>query len=171
MNLPTSKVTITLFRLGKPARTYTEGLIADDGAQLRTHSVIPEEFRARWSINWRREGMIPDDCTIYSVRKHLFYRQYFAIMSLFDEHSRLLGYYCDIVTPLRKIGDHYRLTDLCLDLWIFPDRKVRQLDWDEFEQAVRAGFLNTKVESIARRTVARLAAEAAAGVFPARYIE
>jgi predicted RNA-binding protein associated with RNAse of E/G family len=82
----------------------------------------------------------------------------------------LLGYYCDIVTPLQKIGGDYYRTDLVLDLWVTPDLKLYELDWDEYEQVIEQGLMSIEQQEIARSTLERLKAEVATGRFPAEYI-
>jgi predicted RNA-binding protein associated with RNAse of E/G family len=78
----------------------------------------------------------------------------------------LLGYYSDIATPLRKVDGEYFLTDLMLDLWVFPDKTFREVDWDEFEDAVQNGLIAADLQEKALSTMNRLRAETGRGVFP-----
>lgn len=70
------------------------------------------------------------------------------------------------MTPLQRKGDEYFLTDLILDLWIFPD----DLDRDEFEKAVSSGLFPSSFEGDTRATLSGLKAEIEQGVFPKRYL-
>ncbi len=164
------QVKIHFLRPGQPEVVYTEGLVGDDGRRLRTCSVVPAEFRLGWSERWRRQGLLEQGRTIHTVRKYHFYQETFDILEFRDEDGGLLGYYSDIVTPLRRVGREYYLTDLFLDLWLAPDGAVRELDWDEFEAAANAGLISPEQQQTARRTLDRLKQEIAAGHFPGVYI-
>jgi predicted RNA-binding protein associated with RNAse of E/G family len=157
-------------RIGKPATLYTEGFVDDDGYRLITFSITPHEISPRWSKRWQDAGLIPAGRMIGSVEKHHFYGEYFTILKICDEAGRLLGYYCDIATPLQKVGGDYVLHDLILDLWIYPDLTVRELDWDEFEEARKSGLLSSDLQEKAIATLHRLKAETARGIFPAAYL-
>ena len=80
--------------------------------------------------------------------------------------NHLLGYYCDIVTPLRKEGAEYYLDDLMLDLWIGPDGTLKEFDWDEFEQAYQQGQISPAQHQIAITTFDWIKEKAIAGSFP-----
>lgn len=167
---PTQKVTIHYNRVGGEVSQYHEGLVADDGTRLETFSVIPPEYTASWSLRWQQAGLIPAGRTIKSVRKVHFYRQYFTILEYRDLADELLGYYCDVAAPLRKDGDGYHLQDLVLDLWVAADGRVLELDWEEFEAALRDGLISGELGEKAADTLKWMAAEARAGRFPSAFI-
>ena len=48
------------------------------------------------------------------------------------EDDRLRGWYCNIATPFQLDGDTLFYVDLALDLLVYPDRRQRILDEDEF---------------------------------------
>jgi predicted RNA-binding protein associated with RNAse of E/G family len=58
------------------------------------------------------------------------------------------------------------MVDLFLDLWITRDYRCVELDQDEFEAAVVAGYLDRAQQVFARTTVAELIASTQLGVFP-----
>src|SRR6266849_4418069 len=93
--------TIHFARIGKPEAIYSEGLIEDDGLRLRTDSVIPPEHSAIWSERWQQLGLIEPGQAISRVSKYHFYQENFDILELRDADGVLLGYYCDIVTPIQ----------------------------------------------------------------------
>lgn len=165
------QVTIHLARIGKPPRTFTEGLVEDDGRRLRTCSHLPQPFATGWSQEWQRQGMLDEGQTIAIVRKYHFYQEYFGVMALYTAADDLLGYYCDIATPLQKIDREYYLTDLILDLWVPASGPAIGLDLEEFAAAAQSRLLSHEMEMIAGNVFAHLNAEAAAGRFPGRYIE
>ena len=151
--------------------TFREALVADDGRRLTTHSVIPIDERLGLSQGFWRQHMLPKGTIVGSLRKHYFYHEYFDILAVYLESGALAGYYSDIATPLRKIGDEYYLDDLFLDYWLAPGQPPMALDEDEFEAAVTAGVMTAEQISQACATFARLGQEIAAGIFPQRYIE
>ena len=170
MNSTSRQVTIHLARLGKPERSYSEGFVEDDGICLKTFSTVPEDVGRRLSENFQRQGLLLPGQVIHAVAKYHFYNEFFNILEYRDQNQRPLGYYCDIVTPLVRRGDDYFLTDLILDLWISPQGRVIELDQEEFEAAISTGLFPSDLERDVSLTTRRLKAEAAQGIFPARYV-
>lgn len=164
-------VTINYTRVGDETTIYTAQLIDDDGTCVRLFSEISQEHSRRWSSHWWSEGLIPEGEYVASVTKYHFYDEHFSIMVLRNEEDTVLGYYCDIVTPLQMVDGEYYLYDLVLDLWITPDLSARELDWDEFHEAVEEGLLSPKLAEQAKRTLQRLQQERADGTFPAAYLD
>lgn len=165
------QIRIHLTRLiGKPSTTYTEGLVSDDGARLKTHSVVTSEWRQPFSELWWKANLIPQDTYIATVTKYYFYSEWFDIMELRGDDGGLLGHYSDICAPLNKIGDgEYAVTDLILDLWRFPDGSIQELDHDEFAEAVQRNLLTPELQDTALAALRRLVTEAAAGHYPSHY--
>ena len=170
MNNEFKQVTIHLSRIGKPARSYQEGLVDDDGIRLKTFSVVPESVGWHLSEKFCKQGWLLPGQLIHSVSKYHFYKEFFNIVVYQDRAEKVLGYYCDVVTPLQRKGDEYFLTDLILDLWIFPDDRVIELDRDEFEKAVSSGLFPSSFEGDTRATLSRLRSEIEQGIFPKRYL-
>ena len=164
------QVTIHLARLGKPERSYPEGLVDDNGRRVKTFSIVPEPASAQLSETFQRQGWILPGQRIHSVSKVLVYNEFFSIVDYHDPAGRTLGYYCDIVTPLRRSGADYFLTDLILDLWISPDGHATELDREEFEAALASGLFPRQFERDALHTLARLKTEVEQGIFPSRYL-
>ena len=89
----------------------------------------------------------------------VFKDKWFDIGKFYDESKNWLGYYCDIVKPLKRLMSGLStnvLTDLFLDLWITPDGEVYVLDEDELENAVRHGFISKSLAAKARSEVRML---------------
>lgn len=162
-------ITLHFARIGKPTRTSNEVLIEDDGKRLRTRVALSPERRRSLSNAFQEAKLLTTEQRIYSLAKFMFYTEYFSILQLEDCRGGILGVYTDIATPLRREGEVYHLTDLCLDLWWTPDGKVAVLDEDEFDQAVQDGLIEAVVAQIARLTLERLLGEAEAGFFPGQY--
>jgi predicted RNA-binding protein associated with RNAse of E/G family len=145
--------------------------VEDDGQCLKTYTIIPESFSLPWSEEWQHEGRIPKGRVIGSVRKYLFYNQYFSIMEVCDTINELLGFYIDLSTPVRKVDGEYYLTDLILDLWIFPDQTYQILDEDEWRQAIQDGLVTKEIQGKVQKTVLWLEKEINAEKFPQQYIQ
>lgn len=160
------QVSIHFDRPGKHPREFREGFLEDDGLRLRTRSLAPPNF----SNIWWRQGLLPRGSLIFSVSKYHFYREPFGIMEFRDGSDALLGFYCDIATPLERRADGYHLTDLFLDLWVFPNRTCQVLDEEEFEEAVQAGLIGPEQARLARECLPRLLRETASGRFPYEYM-
>jgi len=149
---------------------FCEELVADNGQRLTTYVVLTEEERLQMSQACWKSNMLPHGYLLGSLRKHYFYNEYFDVLAFYDLDGTLAGYYCDIATPLRKVGDDYYLTDLFLDYWLAPGQPAMALDEDEFDAAVGAGMLTAEQIECARTTFARLRDEITASIFPYRYI-
>jgi predicted RNA-binding protein associated with RNAse of E/G family len=170
MNDDLKKVTIHLARIGKPERSYQEGFVVDDGIRLKTYSVVPKSVSLHLSEEFCKQGWLLEDQLINSVSKYHFYKEFFSIVEYQDTANKVLGYYCDIVTPIQKRGDEYFLIDLILDLWIFPDYRVVELDRDEFETAISSGLFPLSFEKDTLSTFSRLKSEIKKGIFPRYYL-
>ena len=159
------KVDIHFHRIDRAPEVYRENLLADDGIRLHVYGIVPDEYRESWSQRWRSQGLIPADRTVARVRKWHFYDQWFGIMELADPDGRVLGYYCDTVTPLEKTAEGYRLHDLMLDVWIGADGRVCVLDRDEYEEAAKSGRMPALYQEKALATVEWICQEHEAGRF------
>jgi len=161
-------VKITLYRIGKSARTFTEGLVEDNGIRIKTLSELLDNEAEELSSLYRRNGLLNNEL-IYYVRKFSFYEDYISVLELRDKNQTLIGYYCDVTTPLVKNEHGYFLTDLFVDYWIVPKKKIIELDRDEYEEARRNGLISKENELIVQRTSERIMREWKQGVFPEKY--
>jgi predicted RNA-binding protein associated with RNAse of E/G family len=163
-------VRVNYRRLTRGLSVYVEGLVADDGRRLTTYSIVPEAARLNLAEGFWRQQLLPSGTLLSAVRKHYFYSEYFDVLAFYGLDGELAGTYCDIVTPLQKVGAEYFITDLFLDLWLAPGQPPRVLDLDEFDAAVAQGLIAEADVVRARETLARLQDEFQAGIFPDRYI-
>lgn len=165
------KAVIHYARFDREMEHYIEDLVRDDGIRIDTQSILPGDIAKTWSENkWQKAGMLKPGQIIHTVKKHHFYREWFAIMELRDAQDSLLGYYCDVVTPLVKRDDGYYLQDMVLDLWVFPDGSFMELDRDELSALVQDGKVNAEDQHKAEEILRRMVAEAREGIFPAHYL-
>lgn len=99
----------------------------------------------------------------------VFKGKWFDIGKFYDESKNWLGYYCDIVKPIRRLmsgSSTSLLTDLFLDIWITPDGEAYVLDEDELEDAVRRGFISKRLAAKARSQVQLLLRKSELHEFP-----
>lgn len=166
------KANIHYERVNKPKTLYVEqNILRDDGLMMVTRSEISLEISTDWSKReWQAKGMLSAGQIIRVIEKHHFYHEWFDILALFDGTGQALGWYCDVVTPLRKVDGDYYLRDLLLDLWVWPDGRMLELDWDEFEEAFQAGLISDAEHRQAQATLARMVEETRAGIFPHTYL-
>ncbi len=170
MSDTSKQVKIHLSRLGKPERVYMEGFVDDDGIRLKTFSSISEPISTHLSEKFIKQGRILRGQLINSVSKYHFYNEFFSIVQYQDRSNSVLGYYCDIVTPLQRNSNEYFLMDLILDLWITPDLRITELDEDKFQIAVVEGVIPANLEKAALKTFRRLKSEFENGIFPGNYL-
>jgi len=89
----------------------------------------------------------------------VFKDRWFDIGKFYDDSKNWIGYYCDIVKPIKRLMCGSRtslLTDLFLDIWITPNGTVHVLDEDELEYAVQRGFISETLAVKARSEVRSL---------------
>jgi hypothetical protein len=163
-------VRVHYIRPGKESRVYDETWLAEDSIRVQTLRTFPPEAADTVAAAWRHDGLLTSTQTIGSIRKHLFYAEWFTILELRDPAGHLLGHYSDIALPLTREGADYFLTDLFLDLWVPAGGPIRELDWDEFTAAEASGRLTREIAARARQVFAELRAAADAGRFPTAYI-
>ena len=155
-----TQVTIHLQRIGKPSRSFVEELLEDDGLRVCTFSILPADVSASLSKQFCQQGKIPPGRFIHSAEKYLFYHETYTIVVYRDASGSLLGCYCDIVTPVQKVGEDYILTDLILDLWVAPDGEIQALDEAEFQSAIQGGLIPQALSEMAQATLEYLTREA-----------
>ncbi len=160
---------INFIRFNEEPATYTEGFVEETERRLKTFNVVPEPYRSAITAKWISSGLLQPHQQFYSITKYLFYHEDFTILEIRGE-TELLGYYCDIALPMQKIGDEYLIHDLMLDLWIDSQGNVTELDWDEFDEAVKSGFISDELRQKAIETLERVKQESAQGIFPSAYI-
>lgn len=77
------------------------------------------------------------------------------------------GTYANAITPVHFLDDNrWETTDLFLDFWLAPDGTTALLDEDEFEHAIRNGWLDAASAERARSEMAAIERSAATGDWP-----
>ena len=103
---------------------------------------------------------------IWFVYRHKWY----DVGKFYDRARNLVGYYCDIIKPLNKLlrtpTKTNMITDLFLDLWITPEGDYIVLDEDEFENAIKRGYLPKNLGNQTWKQMNSLIRAFRAGRFP-----
>lgn len=167
---PGEKVRIEYIRPGKEVTYYEEEFLAQDETCLRTFKTLPEEISVHLSNALLSQNLIVPDQRVATISKLYFFNEPFNLLEFRAAGGSLLGYYSDIGEPLIQLSPaEFQMTDLFLDLWLFPDSRPLELDWDEFEDAIEKQLITPVQAELARRAMRRLVEEIAGGIYPARY--
>jgi predicted RNA-binding protein associated with RNAse of E/G family len=100
----------------------------------------------------------------------VYKNRWYDVGKFYDQTQRWIGYYCDILKPVKKLLDTcsrtVTLTDLYLDLWISKDGRTFVLDQEELEDAVQSRDISANLAQEARRYIHSLMRRVNAGQFP-----
>jgi len=98
--------------------------------------------------------------------------KWFTVGKIRDLQGKHTGYYCDIVTPPKLLGDGgVEITDLFLDVWVSPDLRYRVLDEEELEEAFEKSWLNEQLYRKAKKELKKLVSLVRNGSFPPRIVK
>lgn len=164
-------VRIEYIRPGKYTHVYEEDFLSLDESCLRTHKVLPEDVSVALGNALFSQGLIEADERVGIIDKTYPFEEPFNLLEFRRADGSLLGYYSDIGEPVVQLGeDRFQMTDLFLDVWLSPDGRLLELDWDEFEEAVQGHVISPAQADLAREAMRRIVDESARGVYPFRYI-
>jgi predicted RNA-binding protein associated with RNAse of E/G family len=117
----------------------------------------------------RVSGQIIADTGYLSIW-FIYSGRWYDVGKFYDAAGRWLGYYCDILKPVKKLlatpSRTVTLTDLFLDLWIARDGRTFVLDEEELDSALEKHAISTTLAQEARKQVRRLAQMAKVRQFP-----
>lgn len=114
---------------------------------------IWNEIDSIWKIN----GVITRDKGYKWVTK-LEESKNYTVEKILDKDGNFVGFYCDITSPVKLKENGYEFYDWYLDVFQPVDGKPEILDEDEFDQAVKAGYLTEAEILIARKALNQLLA-------------
>lgn len=100
-----------------------------------------------------------------------FVDEWYEIIKIWDHDGDLVGYYCNINAPPVMFDGGYEITDLFLDLWVYPDLKYHILDEDELLEAVKTGLISNELSEKANDVLARLLKMVSDGRFPPEILD
>lgn len=163
-------VRIEYIRPGKETTYYEEDFYAQDETCLRTFKTLPEDISARLSESLVAQRLIQPGQQVGTISKVYFFNEPFNLLEFRAVDGTLLGHYSDIGEPAIRISpNEIQMTDLFLDLWFFPDGRLLELDWDEFEEAIENKVITAAQADLARETMQRLIEETNKGIYPSKY--
>lgn len=168
---PGDRVRIEYIRPGKDVTYYEEEFFAQDETCLRTFKTLPEEISINLSHALLTQNLIQPGQRVGTISKLYFFHEPFNLLEFRATDGSLLGHYSDIGEPVIQLSPtDFQMTDLFLDLWLFPDGRLLELDWDEFEEAIEQKVITTAQADLARKIMRRLVGEIERGIYPSRYI-
>lgn len=65
----------------------------------------------------------------------------YIITKFLNTEGELVGVYCDVSRPVKRVGDGFTFDDMYLDVWMVPGQEPVILDENELEEAVQAGYI------------------------------
>lgn len=168
---PGDRIRIEYIRPGKETAYYEEDFVAQDEICFRTYKSLPENVSEPLSQAMRKQGLIEPHQRAVIITKTYFFTEPFNLLEFRDADGTLLGHYSDIGEPVKQLGPgEFQMIDLFLDIWLHPDGRLLELDWDEFEEAIQKRVISPAQAELARATMQRLVNEIAQGMYPAKYL-
>ena len=162
---------VEYIRPDKEVTHYDEDFLAQDEACVRTFKTLPNDISIRLSEAMQKQGLIQPNQRVGTIAKVYFFAEPFNLLEFRELDGTLLGHYSDIGEPAIRISENeIQMTDLFLDIWLYPDGRLLELDWDEFEEAIEKQVISPSQADLAREAMKRLVDEVARGVYPSKYI-
>ena len=100
----------------------------------------------------------------------VYKNRWYDVGKFYDRRRRWVGYYCDIIKPLKKLlatpSRTMTVTDLFLDLWMAKDGQVFVLDEEELANALVNHVISRRLAHDARRHMKCLTQKVKADRFP-----
>jgi len=156
-------ITVVYRRLPKDIREFPSTLLeATSNRLVVTSSIKPTHPLEVFGKVIADEG--------YLAIWFIYRNKWYDIGKFYDRCKNWIGYYCDIVKPVRKLLNGTSrteiLTDLFLDLWITPHGRHIILDEDELERALNRHEISSSLARRAGKEMAKLVQRVNAGSFP-----
>lgn len=70
-----------------------------------------------------------------------FLGEWYSVIKYYKDHQNALGYYININTPPKLDNGTIIISDLFLDLWVYPDYSYKVLDRNELDEALNKGVI------------------------------
>ena len=103
----------------------------------------------------------------------VFRDKWFDVGKFYDRSGKWLGYYCDIIKPVKRLMRGSRttvLTDLFLDVWITSTGEVYLLDKDELQDAIQQDLIPESLAARAQKQAQLLVRNIRRKNFPPNYV-
>jgi predicted RNA-binding protein associated with RNAse of E/G family len=159
----THEMTIVYRRLPNDIREFPGLLRSATAGRLVIESPISVDRPIKLS-----NEIIAD--TGYLAIWSLYKNRWYDVGKFYDRDRRWIGYYCDIIKPVKKLlagpTRTVTVTDLFLDLWITRKGQAFVLDEDELESALLNRHISVSLSREATRQIRSLERKVRAGRFP-----
>jgi predicted RNA-binding protein associated with RNAse of E/G family len=157
------EISIVYRRLPNDVREFAGILRASTKRRLIIESTISIERPISVS-----DEVIAD--TGYLAIWFVYTNRWYDTGKFYDQRGRWIGYYCDIIKPVKKLlidpSRTVTLTDIFLDLWITRDGRAFILDEDELHNALENHLVSSRLAHEAERRIRSLYRRATARRFP-----
>jgi len=157
------EMNIVYRRLPRDVREYRGVLREATANKLVIESPITVDHQIRVS------GDIIADMGYLSIW-FVYRNRWYDVGKFYDRNRQWVGYYCDIIKPLRKLlaspSRTKTLIDLFLDLWITKDGQVSVLDEEELANAMMNHVISSRLAYDARKRMKSLMRRVKADQFP-----
>lgn len=100
-----------------------------------------------------------------------FINEWFEIIKIWNHDGGFVGYYCNINAPPVTFDGGYEITDLFLDLWVFPDLEYIVLDENELLEAAKKDWIDTTLKEKAQEVLTRLVTMIENREFPPKIVD
>jgi predicted RNA-binding protein associated with RNAse of E/G family len=169
LKLPVPReVTIVYRRLPNNIRQYAGVLREATASRLVIESPISVDTPRTVS------GQIIAD-TGYLAIWFVYRNRWYDVAKFYDGAGRWIGYYCDIIKPVKNLlinpSRTVTFTDLFLDLWITKNGQEFILDQAELERALEKHTISRNLAREAVRHLRLLSLRTKLGRFPAQDVQ
>jgi len=97
---------------------------------------------------------------------YVSFLEWHDVGAVYNTEKVFMGYYSDIATPIKRLANGYEMTDLFLDLWVFPDGRHAVLDQDQFDKAAAERWLDKNQINQAKTELEKLVKAVKSKKFP-----
>lgn len=168
---PGDPIRIEYIRPGKETTYFVEDFVSQDEIYLRTFKTLPPDISDHLSRALQKQELILPGQQVLTIGKTYFFTEPFNLLEFRGTNGELLGHYSDIGEPMVKLAlGEYQMTDLFLDIWLFPNGHLLELDWDEFEEAIELKVITPTQADLACEAMKRLVLEVGQGIYPRKYL-
>lgn len=151
-------------------KLYRKRIIPEECILLEDDVILyadPEVIVTKWNT-------IRPKKTLHHGYSCYFLERGFKVSKFYDHDGNLISWYCDIIKhTFDPASNTYVITDLLVDVIVYPDGFVRVVDLDELADALRDRLITQEDLQLALRRLDKLLSLIYKGAFNKlqRYIE
>lgn len=151
-------------------RLYRKRIIPDECLLLENDRIL---YHDREVIVTKWDTIRPKK-TLHHGYSCYFLERGFKVSKFYDHENNLISWYCDIIDhTYDRETNTYVVTDLLVDVIVYPDGFVRVVDLDELADAARDSLISAEQMQLALRRTDKLLSLIYKGAFEKlkQYIE